>query len=446
MLKNMLRTIAAISLVASVASCDLDVPDLNNPGLDSLSEHPTRSGILAAATGLIIGNRIGFSTENGYVAHLGILGREMYNFDPADPRYVDEMLKSSFDPGATAFGGNFWAAPYVNIRSAFTVLHAVDAVVGMPDTEKEAARGLAKTIQALDFLVIINAHDTNGAPILVDRPISDLAPIASKAEVFAHIKSLLDEAKGHLEKAGGTFPFALSTGYAGFDTPATFLKFNRAIKARVDVYTGDFNAALTDLAASFISNDPANPALDVGVYHSYGTGSGDSRNGLINKNFFAHPSVVTDADKKADGTTLDDRVTRKIDTIAMPAKYKDLTSNLVFKIYKSPTDRVPIIRNEELILLRAEANIGLNNLVAAADDINFIRVNSGGLAPRLDLTTAAIALTELLKQKRYSLMFEGGHRWIDARRYGLLNTLPLDRPGDVVHDRFPIPTSESDAR
>jgi hypothetical protein len=107
---------------------------------------------------------------------------------------------------------------------------------------------------------------------------------------------------------------------------------------------------------------------------------------------------------------------------------------------------VAIIRNEELILLRAEANIGLGRVAAAAADINFIRINSGGLAPRLGLNAGNI-LDELLKQKRYSLLFEGGHRWIDARRYGKLGTLPIDQPGKQrVHPFFPIPQPECDAR
>ena len=44
------------------------------------------------------------------------------------------------------------------------------------------------------------------------------------------------------------------------------------------------------------------------------------------------------------------------------------------------------------------------------------------------------------------LLFEGGHRWIDARRYGKLGTLPIDLPGQRVQTAFPIPTAETDAR
>jgi hypothetical protein len=50
----------------------------------------------------------------------------------------------------------------------------------------------------------------------------------------------------------------------------------------------------------------------------------------------------------------------------------------------------------------------------------------------------------LLYERRYSLLFEGGHRWIDSRRLGKLADLPLD--GGFIHTDMPIPTAETDPR
>jgi len=47
----------------------------------------------------------------------------------------------------------------------------------------------------------------------------------------------------------------------------------------------------------------------------------------------------------------------------------------------------------------------------------------------------------MLNQRRYSLFYEG-HRWIDMRRYGILSQLPIDRTGDDVWDKFPLPVTE----
>lgn len=441
--------LAALPMVGGAACTSLEAPDFNNPSIDELQENPTRVTAAAAATGLVIGARENIGEFNGYVSLTGILGRESYNLDGADTRYATEMYQGTvLNPGSPALGGNLWALRYQNIRNANILLNALDqlpddAVLGFTPAEKEAARGFAKTIQALDFLLVINTRDENGAVIDVDRPVLDPpAPIESKEAVFAHIAALLEEASGHLANGGSTFPFPLSPGFAGFDTPATFLEFNRALLGRVEVYRGNFAAALAALDQSFLST--AAP-LDLGVYHSFSGGPGDKTLTLVNPTIFAHPSIDDDAEDQPNGEP-DARVLRKVNQVPPRAPLQGLTSDLRFDpLYPSPFSPVPIIRNEELILLRAEANIGLGNVAAAAEDINFIRVNSGGLEERNDLNAGNI-LDELLDQKRYSLLFEGGHRWIDMRRYGKLGELPLDRPGDVVHAAFEIPIDEVLAR
>ncbi len=442
-----IRTLSVLLGTLLVANCNtLEVTDLNNPSLGGLQDSPTRSGVIAAATGLLIGTRSGIAAQNGYVSLLGIIGRESYNFDQADPRFVTEMLIGPLDGGSPAFGGNLFASPYANIRNANIVLHATDNVVGVTDTEKESIRGFAQTIQALDFLNVINTRDENGAPVDVDiDPTADPAAIKTKAEVFTHIINLLDSGLVHLQAGGAAFPFPLSSGFTGFNTPTTFVQFNRALRARVAVYTQDYAGALTALSQSFVNT--AAP-LSLGVYHVFSTTSGDSTNQLFDpqaRALFAHPSIRTDAQLRAD-LSPDLRFQQKLTTLAAPKTVQGITTDLVFNIYKSNADPVPIIRNEELILLRAEANLGLGDITSALTDIDFIRVNSGGLAPYSGALTPDAVLDELLYNKRYSLLYEGGHRWIDLRRYGKLGTLPLDLPNHLRFSKFPFPINECLAR
>src|SRR6266545_5895062 len=151
-----------LGLVAAGGCKDLDVPNLNSPALDDLLNNPTRSKIALASTGLLIGTRAGIAAQNGYVSLLGILGRESYNFDPADPRFITEMLIGPLDPGSPAFGANLFAFPYRNIRNANILLDAVESVAGLSAAQVEAVRGFAKTIQALDYLYVINTRDDLG--------------------------------------------------------------------------------------------------------------------------------------------------------------------------------------------------------------------------------------------------------------------------------------------
>ena len=445
-------------LLGSVG-CDLDVPDLNNPPLDDLINSPTRDRIALASTGIIVGARRNVAAPNGFVSQLGILGRESYSFDGADPRFITELLQGGLAQGSP-FGGNFWTLPYANIRLANTVIAATDKVGAdqLSAEEKAAVKGFARTIIASDLLEVIVAHDTNGAVVDTNRGVDqDLAPIVDRDAALTAIAKLLDDANTELAGAGGSFPFAMSTGYTNFGPtpeitfaePANFAKFNRALRARVAAYQEDYATVLTALEASFII-DPATSLadLDVGVYHAYSTGTGDVANGLFNPNLFTHPSVPADAQKN--GTTPDARLSRKVRQVpdADAGASRGLSSKFKFTIYPKPDTAVAQIRNEELLLLKAEAQFFSDptpaGAAAANATLNNVRTVSGGLTALAVTTDEATFVDELLYERRYSLLFEGGHRWIDQRRFG--KELLLDKPEHKRNIRYPIPRVECNAR
>jgi starch-binding outer membrane protein, SusD/RagB family len=457
--KLRLTSFALAGLAATVlTACDLDVPDLNNPGLDELLQNnPTPDAINAACTGLLIGNRRNHAAAFGYVDILGILGREAYNFDTADPRFVGELLGGNLNQGSP-FGGGFWAGPYANIRLANVTLAAVDKinVELLPEENKQGIRGFVHTIIALDLLEVIATHDTNGAVIDTNRAVADgLGAIVDKDATYTEIKRLLDLGASELTAGGDEFTFQLSSGYAGFDTPPTFREFNRAIKARVAAYTAtnatQYAEVLSALDESFI-DDMAPFDFDLGVYYTYSTGTGDLTNGLINPNIFVHPSIAADA--QMNGTMVDARFTSKVAKVDDPDNAGSspgstagvtLMSDLVFTLYPGPDAPVSVIRNEELILLKAEALFFTGMAVAANTELNLVRTGSGNLLPVPVTTDPAVFTTQLLYERQYSLLFEG-HRWIDMRRFNRVADLPLDDPAFKRNVRFPIPLNECNAR
>ncbi len=498
-----IQTLPALALASvltplALAACDLNVPDLNDPSLDDLKNHPDAISIGAACTGLLIGNRGGVATEPGYVDQLGILGRESYNFDAADPRYIGELLTGELSSGSP-YGGNFWAGPYANIQLGNVILGALDKVTDLSDQDKSAIRGFTKTINALDLLEVVITHDSNGAVLDVNPdPLGQLPPIITDTtQQYAKITGLLDGAVTDLTAAldpkdpgAATFPFALGNGFAGFDTPLTFLQFNRAISARVAVYREDYQTALniftsTDpLQQSFLNDDPATLDINDGVYYAYSTKPGDTASALINPNIFAHPSIEADAEHDANNDPIDARLLRKTAPAASPPGSARATAGLPMhpgpdgtqlpvltfkKLYPNPEASVPLIRNEELVLLEAEALWFTNDHAGAMARINAIRQVSGGSKlPQITTIPASDAgfVAVLLHEREFSLLFEGGHRWIDARRFdqrfGTLKTLPLfqplDKDGkpmldmdgkpiiDTLNVRYPIPLPECNAR
>lgn len=430
-----------LAVVAFNACKDTAVPDLNNPSLEGIITNPTRAQVGTMARGILDGNR---TSQAGFIRDLEIIGRDAYNLDGSDPRWVTELL-INLDPGG--FGARHWGDRYRNVKSADVLIAALATSSWLDATEKSATVGFAQTFKALDLLAVEEARDTAGIAADAGTSTDALAPILCRDNALTRISDLLDSARTALLAGGSEFPFSLPGGFAGFDTPTSFVKFNRAIKARAEIYLGPTGAAhytnaLTALGESFVDTS-ATASLDAGVYHFYSLAAGDQGNGLAQDtattNFRAHPSVRGDAEPG------DQRVARKT-ALSSVKGFQGVSSNVVFTVYDSPTSPIPIVRNEELILLRAEANIGLNNVAAAMRDINYVRVHSAGLAPKTTITTAAAALTQLLYEKRYSLLWESGSRWIDARLYGKLGTLPLDQPTHKVHANFQIPTAEVLAR
>ncbi|ACY18602.1 RagB/SusD family nutrient uptake outer membrane protein [Haliangium ochraceum] len=432
-------TIIALTLASLAAGCDLEVGDLNNLPESELQDEPTPTLVNLAATGLLAGSRLEYGFDNGYIAHLSVLGREAYNLDVADPRYRAELLSGpGLDPGSPAFGGNLWNDPYANIHNALNVLNAVGKVDAYSEQEREGLRGFAKTIEALDYFMIVNTRDVNGGFIATSTDIDVLPTPASKDELHEHIASLLDQGAGHLDNAGDAFTFTFSSGYAGFDTPSSFRSYNRALRARVAAYQEDWDGVLSALADSFLdTSDTA--SMNLGVYHSFSTQSGDITNQLVSNNLYGHPTLATDVDPD------DQRFAQKLAQVDSRT-LDGLTSDLQFTVYDSTSAPVPIIRNEELLLLSAEAKLRTGDLAGAVADLNIVRQQSAGqdalVADDLD---ADAVFEELVYQRRFGLLFEG-HRWIDMRRWGLIEQLPLDREGDVVHTEFPIPTPEQNAR
>lgn len=423
----------ALAALALLGCNDLMVPDLNNPSVESLTGNPNRDVVAAATQGLLRGTR---DNVADMVVFLGAFGREGY----AMSQDGGELVGTIRNPlnGANFPGNTLWGGPYQNIRTANLVLAALSNVEDMSEQEKDAVRGFVKTVQAYDFLNIILTRERFGAPINVGGdPTAEPAPFESEDAVWTHVVGLLDEAVTDLGAGGSSFPFSVTTGLNAFGTPGEFVLLNRALRARVAVLRDDWNTALQALSASFL--DPTGP-LDAGAYHVFSTLSGDEVNPLNAPSFlFAHTRIRSEAQLRSDGS-LDRRALEK--TVERPTfTVSGVSSNLNFTMYADPAAPIPWIINEELILLRAEANIGLGNLAAAEVDINRIRTEAGGLEPIT--LTAANALDELLYNKRYSLLYTGGHVWFDLSHYGrLLSDIPTTSADPLIVDVMPIPESE----
>jgi hypothetical protein len=419
---------AIVGLVA--CNPDLTVPSLNNPVAGGAA---TRSTIITNAQGLL-GNARGMSTAG--VRFYGMWGRESYGLAPEEPRpYTDAMIGPR-DPLSSGAGTFF---NYGTLVQGRVILDAMENVTGMTEAEKEGVRGWVKTVLAYAYFQTAAAYPEFGAPLEPpENPTDPLGPIATQAELFQRSLSLYDEAAVHLQAAGAAFAFALTPGYAGFNTPPTFLRANRALKARLLKYMGRWQDVLTALQASFI--DP-NGSMTLGVHHTY-LGAPEAANPYFTvTNDWIHPRIRAEAQRKPDGT-LDNRALSKTRVVSPSVTIFGVTVSEKPVIATATTSPFPWIRNEELLLLRAEANRALGNLQAALDDVNVVRERSGGLARITSLPTSAALLDEILYNKRYSLLWEGGFTYLDAFQYDKLRELPRALTTHTVFNRLNWPSSE----
>ena len=474
-MKTTTRSFLFLAIVLAAGACQnfFDVQQTNNPTLDDLLNHPTRDKLAAAANGVFFGAS---GDIQSFIWRVGSMGREGINLSGNNtPDYSEPY----FGPlSGTGFGAALWGGRYANIRSIDVYLQALARTTELSRGEVEASRGMALTFKALAFLYIVETRAQLGAPVDVDRPVTaPPAPFVTEDSVYGYLLGLLDSARTNLIAAGvdsGSFPFPIPPGLSTFADPASFIKFNRALAAKGQIFRATaqngcggtpancWNAAETDLAASFyVAGDSTQ--FKAGAYFDFSTDAGGATNDLsdpLNGNtFFALPDFLVDADTQVGGQP-DLRALSKItpsqDTQVLGGI--PINGELKFTVYFTNGNvdlnhPIPIIRGEELALLDAEAKIGLNQFATANTILNLVRSGSGHL-PADTLTagsTKAAFIDQLLYNRRYSLMWEQGARWVDARRYGLLGTVPTDIPnGNVppgaVPTVMPIPDAECNAR
>lgn len=439
MKKYIYNILILVLTFGTLASCDVkEFSDLNNAEVDAFESDLTRGDLQDLVGGILYSSRFRLTT---YYDVVGVIGREFWRFSSSDPRFTGDLLgkENAELDNNTFYLTNPWAARYRTVKNGYLILGFLDGQdLSAQFTEQEitATRGFVKTFIAYELLLNLNLTYENGIRLDVADE-NNLGDFVSKDQALAGIRAILEEAATDLRNGGEDFPFVLSRGFEGFDTPSTFLQANNAIAARVAAYQGDNVAVLNFLEDSFLD---LNGDLDAGIYHNFSTDQTD----ILNPVFFpveattagariVQPSFIADAES---GDTRLNKVAQRSE----PLTLDDLTGNYAVFRYKSNTDAVPIIRNEELILLYAEANISIDPS-EAVKALDIIRT-SASLDTYSGAETPEALVDEMLKQRRYSLFVEG-HRWIDMRRYGRLDELPIDREGDDVFMQFPVPLTEN---
>lgn len=438
MLSALRRTalLAATALVVGACDNDFTVPNYNNPAREDLTGSPTQATIAAAVRGIVSTHR---GLKAGMVTRYGVWGREGYDLRPEEPRPFTDALIDPIDP---VNGGQYFSGQYTQITQINTVLTALENS-SLDEGERRAVAGFVKTFKADAFWqAAISRAEEVGLPLDPNPdPNGELTPISSKAEVWAYINNLYDEAQADLQAGGSSFPFDLPPGFSDFNTPSDFIQVNRALKALALKYQGDWPGTLAALNASFV--DPNQP-MDYGVGFDYSTISGDASNGFFTSPYHhAHPRVRDDAQMQPDGS-VDQRVQDKL-VPEEPFTLFGVTTFDEIDVYQSLTAPMPWVTNKLLLLMQAEAQLASGQRGPAITAVNAVRTEDGGLAA-LPGDWNGDLLDEILYNKLRSLLWEGGYQYLDYRQYDLLDELPRAAENHGVYPGFPYPSNECLAR
>jgi hypothetical protein len=417
----------------SFTSCTLEGGEsLNGASTSSISDDLSRGELPQAVSGVLSDMRTGLNTQ---IDVQSIFGREYYYFTSSDPRFEGDVVTGNLDNN-TFYVTTPWSSRYSAIKDINLALEGLaNTTADFSAEEIASVRGVLNTLKAHELLAVANAQYTNGMRLDVANP-ENLGPFVTYDEALTAINDLLSNAASDLASGGSSFPFSLTSGYTGFDTPSTFLQFNKGLNARVEAYRGNYSNVLALLGGSFMN---FSGEMTTGVYYTFSLSGADLANPLyiaLNQTAnvrVAHSSFINDA------LASDTRVS-KVVLRNSAREASGLSGSYDVWLYQSNVDAVPMIRNEELILLYAEANM-VSNPLEAKSAIDVVR-NAAGLGGYLGALTAIALENEILFQRRYSLFGEG-HRWIDMRRFERISELPNDRAGDAVPDAIPVPANEN---
>jgi hypothetical protein len=446
-----------------VAGCK-DNPVVNPidaPTVDALSGSLTPTTLQQLATG-VLGQDRNSANVFAYAIEAGIFARDVYRIDASEPRFVQETLGGNPDPGSFA-GGGAWAGYYTAFRAETNLLKALGnaSTTLFTTAQINATRGFIQTVKALDYWRVIEYRDTVGMAIQSDDPAA-VTDIKCKETILAYIAAVLDSANADLTAAGNAtvLPFTLPTGYTAFgrdySVVSNIIKFNRALKGKVDFYRGLdrkaytaslFPTAITELTQALGGAAPgAVPAADFqkGPYYVFVPGGSENTPNTISDAKIGLNPLVGDSVQAGDT-----RASKIVPRVTLSGF--GLTTSITYSGAVASTANqarpLGILRDEELVLLRAQAYIEAGQLANALLDINSVRT-SYGLAPLAPFADKQSAINAVLYEKRYSLLFEGPQRFDDLREYGRLNSTYLrkETTTDPYNAALPLPRAELNAR
>lgn len=451
--KYIAATLTSALVLASACQDNPAAPSLDNVVAGS------QQTLQSLVTGITAQDRTNIAR---YILWGGIMARDAIVPTNSEDRFLTEFYVTPPDP-SDFIGGSLWTGYYQMLRAS-QILLKDGSYTKLSAPDQAATRGFVRTLDALSYIRLIEYRDQNG--VVIQGPdATKLDPIRTKASVLVYTSALLDSALADLTAASPSLPFKLPSGYSlngDYTQTANLILLNRGLKGKVEVLraldpvapnAASAAAAVTalNIALAGAPTPMTEAYLNTGPWYEYNPSAPESTpnpqpgsSNLVTDNFVNSfmagdvraANVIPASKATVDGFTASNRLA--------------LTDPTNAALQSAP---IPSVRNAELILLRAQAEIATGDLVRATNDINATHTVEGGLAPYATFATPSAAINGLLYEIRYTFAYIGPQHIVALREYGLFNLAYVSQPGmpspgasDALVSQLPIIQNESNAR
>lgn len=331
---------------------------------------------------------------------------------------------------------DFWSQIYPIIYSANSAIEGLNNSKGISNNVKQQLLGEAKFVRAICYFYLVNLYGDVPLVLSTDFELNRLLPRTSKDSVWSKIKEDLLSAKSLLsEKYLQANVISESVDRV---RPTTWAA--SALLARVYLYTANYEGAISESSIVINNNSlfgivPLNEVFKMNsqeaIWQLMPVGSGvtaNTREGSLfnlpsngpssSRNIYLSDYVVNSFspdDQRGQKGNWINYVTARGKRYYYPYKYKIGAVNTSVQEYSM------VLRLAELFLIRAESKAWLGDIPGAASDLDIIR-NRAGL-PNTTANDKETLLTANLDERQVELFSEWGHRWLDLKRTGIVDSV-----------------------
>jgi hypothetical protein len=390
------RLAAALAAAGALAGCDLDENNPNAPTAEATLTSP--DGIIAVAVGLQSRYAAGYGN---LIYDAGLLTDELGATAQALPNVRDAELGRVENLSGVA--SDLWFSHYRTIKTAN------DLINNAPNVQLDPA--MLSGIMALAYTLKAGAISdlVQGYQQIADPDAASATPaFISRADALARALAALDSADAQLNATPPGTAFATRVLGTNFDLRNTL----RAFRARMLRLSGPAQQQAALTAANAVDRR----VLSVLQF------TDQVQNPLFINSAGSSAVLPRDAFRLAADPA---RATYHVTAAAVTGFFQPLDN---YARYNVATGALPLYFPDEMLLIKAEALVGLGQLAAAQAALDSVRTDCGGLvatdpnaclAPLPAGQSAAALTAEIYANRRFEL-FATGHRWEDARRQGLV--------------------------